>query len=563
METGVNRPAGSFARIATPIKAWAQRFAVLLLIGASFGLMLMGKADVVMIERARTTVSDAVAPVLDAASRPVASVAELLREGKELAALRAENAALRRENARLEHWRTVGAIQMRSAEACTQLVLAELRNTAQRATSADALPEELHYHANTARALSEQIADDAVRVAGPDGEFDQPFSALLVATGATAATGPFDLSPSGAFTLHGMDDAAALRALVTPPGDPLEDGDLPDAVDRARVERYADDLVPEVLSSAKEARKRMQAGEDVLPGIRSGIDAFDEILGGFQEGLTIVGGGPGIGKTTYALQAARHAAKDEEVPVLYVTFENSPEGLTRKGICSIAGVSPRAVRRGQVPTGKVRTAAKRWKQETRRLAFVEGTADLTTSRIRTKAKRHTGRFGADRCLIVLDYLQLFAKRSEQFERYTDQRERVQKAGNELRAAGMALRSPVLAIASQSRKAGNYGGDDAQEQETGSARLDSLKESGDLEYSADAVAFLTPPISNPDRASRVVEPNRAVDLTVAKNRHGETGRVELVFRQAEGTMMPEAKHDETPQGKSPGGDGVPRADTAVF
>ncbi len=107
METGVNRPAGSFARIATPIKAWAQRFAVLLLIGASFGLMLMGKADVVMIERARTTVSDAVAPVLDAASRPVASVAELLREGKELAALRAENAALRRENQRLEHWRMV------------------------------------------------------------------------------------------------------------------------------------------------------------------------------------------------------------------------------------------------------------------------------------------------------------------------------------------------------------------------------------------------------------------------------------------------------------------------
>lgn len=103
----MNRPAGSFEKIATPIKAWAQRFAVLLLIGCSFGLMLLGKADVVMVERARTTVSDAIAPVLDAASKPVSTVAELLREGKELAALRAENAALRKENARLEHWRTV------------------------------------------------------------------------------------------------------------------------------------------------------------------------------------------------------------------------------------------------------------------------------------------------------------------------------------------------------------------------------------------------------------------------------------------------------------------------
>jgi NADPH-dependent 2,4-dienoyl-CoA reductase/sulfur reductase-like enzyme len=89
---------------------------------------------------------------------------------------------------------------------------------------------------------------DAVRVAGPDGPFDQPFSALLVATGAVARTGPFDRSPDGVFTLHGMDDAAALRALVTPPGDPLEDGDLPDAVDRARVEQYADDPVPDAVA---------------------------------------------------------------------------------------------------------------------------------------------------------------------------------------------------------------------------------------------------------------------------------------------------------------------------
>ena len=86
--------------------------------------------------------------------------------------------------------------------------------------------------------------EDAVRVEGPDGRFDQPFSDLLVATGARAKAGPFDPSVDGVFTLHGMDDAAALRALVTPPGDPLEDGDLPDAVDRSRVDRYADDPVP-------------------------------------------------------------------------------------------------------------------------------------------------------------------------------------------------------------------------------------------------------------------------------------------------------------------------------
>jgi len=103
----MNRPATSLERIATPVKAWAQRFAFLLLVVSAFGLMLLGKVDTVVIERARTVVSDAVAPVLDAVSRPVASLAELLQEGRELAALKASNAALREENERLRHWRTV------------------------------------------------------------------------------------------------------------------------------------------------------------------------------------------------------------------------------------------------------------------------------------------------------------------------------------------------------------------------------------------------------------------------------------------------------------------------
>jgi len=103
----VTRPEGSLAQLTTPIKAWAQRFAFLLLVGGAFGLMLVGKADTLMVERARTAVTDAVAPILDAASRPVATVAEVLSEGKRLAELRAQNAALQQENARLKHWRVV------------------------------------------------------------------------------------------------------------------------------------------------------------------------------------------------------------------------------------------------------------------------------------------------------------------------------------------------------------------------------------------------------------------------------------------------------------------------
>ena len=70
---------------------------------------------------------------------------------------------------------------------------------------------------------------------------------------------------------------------------------------------------------------------------------------------------------------------------------------------------------------------------------------------------------------------------------------------------------------------------------GSAALDSLKESGGLEYAADVVVFLTEA-----QDQMATPPARAVELTVAKNRHGETGRVGLIFRPDLGTMREEAK-----------------------
>ncbi|MEX0921864.1 MAG: rod shape-determining protein MreC [Rhodovibrionaceae bacterium] len=100
----MSKRAGHVLRLATPLKAWAQRFALFLLVGATFGLMMLGKADTLLIERARVAVTDAVAPILDAASRPVSSFNDALENAKELATVREQNAALRQQVAELSHW---------------------------------------------------------------------------------------------------------------------------------------------------------------------------------------------------------------------------------------------------------------------------------------------------------------------------------------------------------------------------------------------------------------------------------------------------------------------------
>jgi replicative DNA helicase len=286
-------------------------------------------------------------------------------------------------------------------------------------------------------------------------------------------------------------------------------------------------LVPHVLAdAASRRRQREETGRAVL-GVTTGLTQLDNLLGGLSEGLYLLAGPPGMGKTTLALQVA--AASTQDVPVVVVTFEHAPANLTLKLLCARAGVNLRDVQRGYADLAKLRAAAEAWAPVAQRLAVVEGSSQLTVAQVRAQARHAMRQHQAERCLVVVDYLQLWAKVAEDLRGNFSVRERVDMLGGLLRELALSLHSPVLALASQNRSAGNYGNG------KGSAALDSLKESGDLEYAADVVLFLT------EAQERLATPPaRAVELTVAKNRHGETGKVGLIFRPDLGTMREEAK-----------------------
>ncbi|HUI16323.1 MAG TPA: rod shape-determining protein MreC [Alphaproteobacteria bacterium] len=102
------KPRGSpIMRYAAPLKAAAQRFAFLMLIAGAVGLIILGKADAILVERLRVAVSDAFAPILAALARPIATVDNAIDEVRALVALRAENERLRQDNAELRNWEQV------------------------------------------------------------------------------------------------------------------------------------------------------------------------------------------------------------------------------------------------------------------------------------------------------------------------------------------------------------------------------------------------------------------------------------------------------------------------
>jgi len=281
----------------------------------------------------------------------------------------------------------------------------------------------------------------------------------------------------------------------------------------------AADLVDRVLRDVERRRAEHELTGDPVLGLRTGLGSLDRLLGGLDRGLYLLAGAPGVGKTSLALQTALHVAAHEGVPVIYLSFENAATGLLLNILAARAGVSSQDVRRGYIAADSIREAAEQLGPALERLVLLDGDGRWTVGQLRATARRAMEAHGARRCLVVVDYLQLWAKVALEYRGVSEVRGKVDALAGDLLDLARRLDSPVLALSSQSRASGYS-----------SSNLDTLKESGDLEYSADAALFLT---EAEDGAA--TPPARSVHLTVRKHRHGPTGQVGLVFRPDLGTL----------------------------
>jgi len=101
------------------------------------------------------------------------------------------------------------------------------------------------------------------------------------------------------------------------------------------------ELEARVYARHLEARDWMDAGRK--PGPDTGIPKLDKAIGGYMdEGVFILQGVPGAGKTALALQVA----VDCQMPVMFVTCEMSPEELFRRIAARVSGVPLSGLRPG-------------------------------------------------------------------------------------------------------------------------------------------------------------------------------------------------------------------------
>ena len=91
-------------RMPAQMRATVQRTALPFLVLLSAGVVVLGKADQMLLDSVRTTMTDAVSPALDVISRPVAGVSNLVDRVRGVVALYQDNRRLVDENERLLQW---------------------------------------------------------------------------------------------------------------------------------------------------------------------------------------------------------------------------------------------------------------------------------------------------------------------------------------------------------------------------------------------------------------------------------------------------------------------------
>ena len=314
-----------------------------------------------------------------------------------------------------------------------------------------------------------------------------------------------------------------VRQLMGVAKDILQDaGDEPDAdlllenaeqrIYEIRSGRDSSALTP-LSSSMVETLTNLQkiSGPDAdkYKGIPTGFRLLDTVLTGLGRGdLVILAARPGMGKTSFALNVALNVAKSEKKTVAMFSLEMSREQLATRLLSSEA-----CVENTRLVTGSLRETD--WEK----IAAAAGVLNRVDIRIDDNPMLSVADMNA-KCrridslgLVVIDYLQLMTSASG--GRSGENRQQVvSEMSRMLKVMAKELNVPVICLSQLSRA--NEKRDDKR------PMLSDLRESGAIEQDADIVMFLY----RDDYYNEDSEKRNIAECIVAKNRHGETGKVEL-------------------------------------
>ena len=298
-------------------------------------------------------------------------------------------------------------------------------------------------------------------------------------------------------------------------------GEVDEIVDRAQAEIYevterrtSEDYVvlEELLQPTMDEIDAIAMAGGQAAGVPTGFADLDNLTNGLHPGqMIIVAARPGIGKSTLALDIARHAAVKHHKTAVIFSLEMSKTEITMRLLSAEAGIRLSQMRSGSMSEQDWQKIVRRMTEISDAPLFIDDSPNMTMMEIRAKARRLKQR--NDLKLIVVDYLQLMTSG----KRVESRQQEVSEFSRQMKLLAKELEVPVIAISQLNR---------GPEQRTDKRpMLSDLRESGSLEQDADMVIL----VHRPD-AWEADDPRAGeADLIIAKHRNGPTTTVAVAHQ----------------------------------
>ena len=329
---------------------------------------------------------------------------------------------------------------------------------------------------------------------------------------------------------------------------------LKTATEKRRVSEFKKvETVAESVKMSIETPKETKT--DGVNGLTTGFDSLNKITQGFHAGdMIIVAARPSVGKTALALNFAYRAANRTDKPVAIFSLEMPAEQLVTRLVGAESSVSLSKITTGNLAgVDRAKVANAIYKIGSLPL-YIDDSPNGKLMDIIAKSRKLQANH-PDLGLIIIDYLGLISSGSS---RSTDSRqEEVRKASLALKSLARELKVPVIVVSQLSRSVEQRG-------ENKRPILSDLRDSGSIEQDADVVMLLyredyykdskapsnsgdkkMKNLTGSERFEMVKEQKERitgesmvgdvsfVEVNVAKNRNGQTGKSYLFFYKSFG------------------------------
>ena len=249
--------------------------------------------------------------------------------------------------------------------------------------------------------------------------------------------------------------------------------------------------------------------EGRLTGISTGYYDLNDITSGLQKSeLIVIAARPSMGKSSLVLNIAEHAGTKEKKPTLIFSMEMSAQQVAQNMLCSTAKIDAHLLRTGKLDDNQFSNLSLAMGDLSESEIFIDDTPGLGLLELRAKARRLKLQHNIQ--MIIVDYLQLMEARKAE-----NRQQEISSISRGLKALARELEVPVIAVSQLNRS--------VETREGHTPRMSDLRESGSIEQDADVIILL----HREDYYDPTKRPGE-VDLNIAKQRNGPTGKITLTF-----------------------------------